>query len=78
MLAVGTKANASAMLSAALFLANSHALGYNTYAPMRRDVELEGNVAATVGSNLLVVGGPNTNHLANRWKAAQASEAEAL
>eukprot|EP01047_Picozoa_sp_COSAG01_P080725 COSAG01_NODE_15808_length_1302_cov_2.328881_2_plen_96_part_01 len=67
----GTADNSSQLLDAGLFLANSHALGYNSYAPMARDLDLVGGGGggggAVTGRNVVLLGGVATNALTSRW-----------
>ena len=66
----GTPDNSTDHLQAGLFLANSHALGYNTYAPMVMDTELGSDEHRYMSShNLLLIGGTQHNEITARWHA---------
>lgn len=68
----GTSVNLTDHLQAGLFLANSHALGYNTYAPMTLDTEVgsqDQQQHLTRSKNLLLIGGVRHNAVTARWHA---------
>ena len=68
----GTSTNSTDHLQAGLFLSNSHALGYNTYAPMTLDTEIGSQDRQHLTSrskNLLLVGGVRHNAVTARWHA---------
>lgn len=67
----GTSSNTTDHLLAGLFLANSHALGYNTYAPMMSDTALVSHEQhqTSLSKNLLLIGGVRQNTITARWHA---------